>query len=280
MGKRSSPVVKSVARAANVLVSLCNGPARLTDISNRLNLSRATAYRMLKTLEASGLVIQDPVSNRYCLGYWIINIASDPLLAHQVLVTCIREEMEYLRELSGETVALHIRVGDLRFCLEEFESSQSLKFVSGKGLVAPLYIGSAGKVLLAALQEDELEMLLKNIELVPLTSHTMVDKGVLMEEVSKTRSQGYATSHAERVPGASAISIPIDNYVCPVALSVLGPAGRFTVKEMMSILGEMRKSASRVSKKMPQSIKKETRIKAGVTEETKALELSAFKSPV
>jgi DNA-binding IclR family transcriptional regulator len=172
------------------------------------------------------------------------------MIAHQSLIVSAYEEMKYLRDLSRETVVLHIRLGLERICLEELESLENIKYTAGKGFTAPLYTGSAGKVLLSELGDDELQLILKHLTLVRVGPNTITDKKVLLKELEKVRKQGYATSFRERLPEGASISVPIRGYVCPVALSVLGPGNRFSPKIMMEVLKEMKKSAAKVSAKL------------------------------
>ena len=44
-------------------------------------------------------------------------------------------------------------------------------------------------------------------------------------------TQSYASSPSKRIPNRASISVPIDNYVCPVALTVFGPEFSFVPNE-------------------------------------------------
>jgi DNA-binding IclR family transcriptional regulator len=246
----SSKTVNSITKGADILKILSDGTDRISDLSDRLSLSKGTAHRLLKSLETSGLVMQDPVTRRYYLGSLILNLASKPIIAHQNLIISAFGEMKYLRDLCRETVVLHIRIGLERICLEELQSLQNIKYTAGKGFVAPIYTGSAGKILLSELEDNELQLLMKNLRPVPMGPSTITDKRKLSEELEKAKRQGYATSFGERIPGSASISVPIKNYVCPVALSVLGPDNRFSLDVMMNFLGEMKGSASKISKRL------------------------------
>jgi DNA-binding IclR family transcriptional regulator len=158
--------------------------------------------------------------------------------------------MKSLRDFSGETVVLHVRIGLERICLEELKSLGNIIYTSGKGFVAPIYTGSAGKILLSELKDDAIQLLLRNIRLVSIGPNTITDKKVLLKELVKVRKQGYATSFGERVPGSASISVPIKNYSCPVALSVLGSDNRFSLNRMMNVLKKMKKSASDISRRL------------------------------
>jgi DNA-binding IclR family transcriptional regulator len=243
-------LVKSLGRVLDILMSLRDGAERLNDISSRLNMSKSTTHRLLKTLEYSHLVTQDPINRRYYLGPLVFSLSSNPNTTHQSLIVFTYDEMKRLRDLSGETVALEIRIAVERMILEELPSPQSLRHTLGKGTFRPLYTGAGGKVLLSELPKSELEIILNNIKLVPFTPSTITDREELMNEIKETRRRGYATSLGELIPYSSSIAVPINNYVCPVALSVFGPASRFS--NMEDILKEMKKAVAQISKRLPQ----------------------------
>lgn len=245
-----SKIVNSITKSADVLKILANGTDRVSDLSGRLGLSKGTIHRLLKSLEVSGLVMQDPITRRYYLGSLILKLASKPIIAHQNLIVSAFEEMKCLRDLCRETVVLHIRMGMERICLEELQSLENIRYTAGKGFVAPIYTGSAGKILLSELEESELQLLMEKVHLVPIGPNTIIDEKRFLEELGKAKRQGYSTSFGERIQGSASISVPIKNYICPVALSVLGPDNRFSLDVMMRFLKEIKNSASRISKKL------------------------------
>lgn len=245
---KNSPIVRSIVRVSDILKSLGDGAEMLTDISNRVTLSKTTTHRLLKTLEASGFVVQDPVTKRYYLGYMIVRLASSPTISHQRLIVYAFDEMKYLRDLSGETVVLQIKVGVERMVLEELPSNQHVRFTFGKGFVSPLYSGAGGKILFSQLPESERQIILNSTKLISTTTNKIIDKEALVNEVKKIRKEGYAVTFGETIEGSAGISVPIENYICPVALGIIGPADRFR-KKMMNSLKELKESADRISRK-------------------------------
>jgi DNA-binding IclR family transcriptional regulator len=243
-------IVNSITKGANILRSLSDGIDRVSDLSSKLDLKKSTVHRFLKSLEMSGLVMEDPVTRRYFLGPLILHLASRPIISHQNLTLCAFEEMRHLRDLSRETVVLHIRVGLERICLEELPSFENIRYTAGKGFVAPIYTGSAGKVLLAELEDKDLQVLMDNLRLDPIGPNTITNEKVLLKEIEKVRKQGYATSFGERIVGSASIAVPIRDYVCPVSLSVLGPDNRFNLKIMMDLLETMKGCSKRISQKL------------------------------
>jgi IclR family KDG regulon transcriptional repressor len=110
--------------------------------------------------------------------------------------------------------------------LYEIPSRHHLKVIEGDDPVGPVYVGATAKVLLSQLDDDQLSVVIKNININPVTEHSVTDKKVLISQAKEIRQRGYAISYGERIPGALCISAPIRNYFWPAALSVVGPESR------------------------------------------------------
>ena len=95
--------VNSIHRAASILDCLINNKNTVTDIANYCKLSKSTVHRLLKALEESDFVLQDPVKRRYYLGYLFTRLASNLQITHDRLITCAIEEMKYLSDIAEET---------------------------------------------------------------------------------------------------------------------------------------------------------------------------------
>jgi len=241
--------VNAILRGAEILRCVSEGIDRISDISKSTRMSKSTVHRLLKSLTASGLASQNEVTHRYYLGPLAHRLVSQPMIAHQNLIASAYEEMRQLMLVTRETVNLNIPIGTERMCLEEIESPENIKCVSGKGSIAPLYSGSAGKMLLAELSPEQLKIILKNLRFITLQKNTITNQNDLLMELEKVKKQGYATSFSERIAGAASISIPIRNYICPVALSIMGTENRFHDK-MMDFLQDLKESSARISRKL------------------------------
>jgi DNA-binding IclR family transcriptional regulator len=246
----TSKIVMSIMRAANILDCISRGHNKLSKIADFVGLSKGTTHRLLATLVKAGFIVQDPISLEYNLGPAILQLASDFFTAHGGLLNCALGEMERLKQLTGETVLLHARSGLNRVCIAQIESPHSLRYTNEIGFVAPLYVGGAGKVLLSQLKDEELQILLENINFLPITPETILDKNKLLAEIYKVREEGYATSFGERVQGSSCISVPLRNYIIPIALSILGPITRFKIDEKSDLLHEIQSSSQKISEKL------------------------------
>jgi IclR family acetate operon transcriptional repressor len=195
----------------------------VTEIAERLELTKSTVHRLLQVLLARGLVTQDPARRHYTLGYRVL------ALAHAVpgdasLRQICRPHMRWLQETTDETIDLFVVAGDVRICLDEIESSQMLRMSAGLGRTFPLGRGAAGKALL--LYEPEDGPLWRRVT--GLMSGERVEW--LRAELAAVRERGYARSAGETEPGSASIALPIrspDGSIA-AALSVAGPASRLT----------------------------------------------------
>jgi DNA-binding IclR family transcriptional regulator len=246
--------VNSILRASEILRCIADGTCRITRIASQTNLSNSTVHRLIKTLQAEGFVEQDPLTLKYTLGPMLITLTMNPLITHASLVSCAVPEMERLRQISGETVGLVIRLGLQRLQLEELPSERVLKYSVGKGFVEPVYLAASSKVLLAQLSFEDREKILEVIEKKGLLEKKGIRKVDLLKEVCQAKKNRYAVSFEEIVPGASSIAVPVNGYVVPVAICIFGPIERFDMKCMQKVLPDLKEASRNITKNIENSL--------------------------
>lgn len=219
----------------------------LTDVSARVDLSKSTTLRLLKTLGHGGLVVRDPLSKNYLLGPGCLRLGQGFVSGAGGFAAFARDPLRGLWTLTGETVALHVCLGRQRVCVDELPSAQAVRYVSEVGTTAPIHVGSAGRVLLAFRQEPDLTALLEGVFLTSTAQGTVTDEARYRKELQAVRRRGYAMSEAERVHGAAAVSVPVfgpDGVIA--SLSVLGPLGRFTHRKRLDAVEDLKRTASEI----------------------------------
>ena len=214
----------AVDRALAVLCTFSREQPELgvTEISERLHLTKSTVHRLLQALVVRGLVAQDPHKRQYALGYRVLALAQ-AVPGEATLRHICRPHMTWLQSVTGETVALYVVAGDVRMCLDEIESPQMLRMSAGIGRCFPLHRGAASKALLA-----------DGLEGVPTWRRAVArlapaEVALLEAEIARLRQRGYAESAGETVHGAASVAAPIygPGGQAVAALSVAGPAARF-----------------------------------------------------
>jgi DNA-binding IclR family transcriptional regulator len=218
--------VQAVERSVDVLHALRAGPRTLTEVARETGLTKATTFRLLASLAHRSVVIKDPTSNRYQAGPGLLKVAEGAASEWAWAADLLRPSLTELRDGTEETVALHVRIGLDRICIEEIPSRQAIRYSAEVGLQVPLSVGSAGKVLLAAEPAKDRERILARLRLARLTDRTITDAEHLQKVVEAVSLQGWAESAGERVIGAAAVSVAIRGPSLLLALSVLAPEFR------------------------------------------------------
>ncbi len=230
-GVSDGQTVTAIERAADVLTLFANSDSPtlgVTEIAQRLDLSKAVVHRILASLRRKAYVEVDEATRRYSLGPAALSLGLSYLQRLDVQALA-RPVMQSLSDATEETATLSIRSGDHRTYVDQVTPSREVKMTVQLGRPFPLHTGASSKAFLAFLPDDEREAYLHNGDLERLTEHTLTDRRRLREAVNRIREQGYATSTGERQVGASSVAAPIfDHEGHPIAvMSVCGPAERF-----------------------------------------------------
>jgi DNA-binding IclR family transcriptional regulator len=215
-GKDENASIETVDRAARILLALAasSRQSTLVEIAARTRLSKPTAFRILATLVADGFAVQNEQTAAYALGVAPLQLASAVLRDFPIRDTA-RPVMQAISDRLHETVVLSIRQGDFRFNIDSVEAMNAIGQTQQIGIGIPLYAGAASRVLLAGLDEREIEAYLGRTALVAYSDTTLVEPDRLRAEIGRIHSEGYAISSAEFTPGGHA-----------VACAIKGPDGR------------------------------------------------------
>jgi DNA-binding IclR family transcriptional regulator len=252
---KEQDLVKSVARAIDILLALEQGAQSLGKVAERTELSKATAHRLLASLAHGQLVIQDPATGDYMLGPGCFGIADAVIRGFGGVGVIAQPVLENLRDATRETIALHVRAGTQRVCVGQLASPQPVHFAARVGAANPLHTGSMGKLLLAFSAERERSEILERMTLDRVTETTITDANLLEKELEQIRRRGYAKSRGEQVVGGAAMSAPIfgsDKRIL-AALSILGPEARLTEAKMREFRPLLVMAAQRITDRLAAS---------------------------
>jgi DNA-binding IclR family transcriptional regulator len=207
----------------------------LTEVAQRTGLTLSTAHRMVKALQRSKFLVHDQATGRYSLGPTIMSLARVVLQRgdQDELVVAAMPHLERMRAGTGETVGLHVAMGQSRICLAELVSREPIRAATGVGRVFDLPAGAPGWVLVAW-SAERLQMALdRSSEL-----GTRLNKPKVMRTVEVVRKAGYAITVGETITGASAIAFPLfgPHGEVNACINVTGPSTRWTRQRMMDAL--------------------------------------------
>jgi DNA-binding IclR family transcriptional regulator len=201
----------------------------LTEIREATGLPVSTTQRLVTNMVAQGLLDRD--DDRYRIGlrmaYWAAP-AVRGIRAVDVVTPLLRE----LRDETGETASLFRSEEDYRVCIAVEETHHELRQDSYVGKVAPLTVGSAGRVLLA--WDDALRSEVLARPLPHFAPGTITDARELSAVLTTTRASGHAITHNDRVDGLAGVAAPVfgPGGEVRMAISVSGPVARITSPEL------------------------------------------------
>ena len=229
--------VQSVQRAISLLDAIATAaPAGRTaaELALACGINRATAWRLLATLEDQALVTRDPATNRYQIGYTVARLAAASGVSG--LVRRAHHVLERVCAQTGEAASLALARRSELVYVDEVTPSAVLT-VNWLARPVPLHATSTGKAWLAWLPESDARQVLGSA-LEGFTDATVTDVGRLFAEFAQIRQLGYATSAGELEPALFGVSAPVLAAGSdPVAVfSIWGPSGRVP-RERLEALG-------------------------------------------
>jgi DNA-binding IclR family transcriptional regulator len=215
--------IQSVDRAARILKALAGGPRRLgvSELAERLGMTRPTVHGLLQTLQAHGFVEQDRESDKYQLGAGLLQLGNSYLDLNELRGRSI----VHAERLAGQTQAA-VRVGVLHgrsvVVVHHVFRPDTTFQVLEVGAQLPVHASALGKAILAYANDEVIDDL--EAEPLPrLTARTLTPKA-LRDELAEVRERGFARERDEAVLGESSVAAPIFDHA-GLAVGSIGIVG-------------------------------------------------------
>ena len=240
------------------LLSEHPGGLPLTSLSASLDLPQSAAHRLLAMLTQRGWVRQDEATGRYLPTLAIAAIGLRLLSSLNIPNVC-QPSLDRLAGRTGELVRLSaVEGGRLLWIAKAQGSRSSLRYDPITGRDVPLHVTAMGKAWLATLPENEA------IGLVAgrgyggdlIGPNAIRDEAALRTELKVTKARGYGLVREEAEPGVSAVAMVVRDGAQPgarpvAALSVAGPAFRFSEERLEGFVPVLREAAQELSRIWP-----------------------------
>ncbi len=227
--KKITTSIQVLDRATTLLDSLAQYDAAvsLKIIAADSGLHPSTAFRILASLTAHGLVGRDPAGH-YHLGIRLLSWG-ERVRSRIDLRSEARPVMEWLRDQIGETVNLTIREGDNVVYVERVIAKRVMRVEQVIGSRAPLHVTAVGKLMLGDLGEEAIHAYAGRTGLPEYTQNTLTDEASLLREIKCAMLDGYAFDNEEAELGVGCIGVVIRDSMGVVAagLSISAPIERW-----------------------------------------------------
>lgn len=243
--------VQAMEVGMGVLRAMVNGQRSmaLKDIAAAADMPAPKVHRYLVSLIRAGLVEQDPVTSRYDLGPFAMNIG---LVAIDRMdrVRLGLQAIAALRDQINETTALAVW-GDAGPVIVRWERPRrpiTVNVVTGTTL-DPL-TSASGRVFMAWLPESVSARLIKRRLREPdLPAELQTPEGV-QQMLQRVRDDGFAgVSDYHLVPGVEALAAPVFNFKNEISLALLvvGVKGLFDMSAQGAVVRQLRQAAADLS---------------------------------
>lgn len=240
---------KALVKGITILNAIAAKPEgmSLADVTAAVDVTKATAHRLLATLLDSGLV--RPLGDgRYGLG-------AQCLVLGQAFVEAIdlrREALVPMRELvgaTGETAHLGILTGEQIVYIEKLDSPHAVRMYSRVGATNPAATTSLGKAILA-FSPAAVQDAVYDAGIPRRTANTITDPQEARRVLAAVRERGYSIDDVENEDGIRCVAAPILDHdgLAVGGISISGPDQRVTMARVPELGGAVRDTAEGISR--------------------------------
>jgi len=248
---RETDFVSGFARGLKVIEAFGETTPRLAiaDVARATGLDRATARRCLLTLAELGYADYD--GKFFALTPKILRLGHAYLSATP-LPHIVQPFLDRLSEEVHQSASASVLDGTEIVYIARASQKRVMSINLMPGSRLPAYCASMGRVLLAALPDDEARSLLDQSVIRPFTPLTRTDPAALIEELAHVRREGYAVIDQELELGLCSLAVPLMNDRGRViaALNIGAPSASVPAAEMAARYLEPLRAVARALRPM------------------------------
>jgi IclR family KDG regulon transcriptional repressor len=215
--------VRSVQLAIDILeaVAFSSEELGVTQIADRVGVTKGSVHRHLHTLVERGYLAQNPATSRYTIG------PKSRLLARLApdtdLVQLAEGPMHELRDTLGHTVVLSEMTSRGALVVAKLSSTSPIEIGVRSGSELSFHASAQGKVMLAfSPRPFQTRILARPLE--AFTDNTIASVTRIEKDLLDILKRGYASAPEEAMLGINAVAAPIfDSHdACIAALAIVG----------------------------------------------------------
>lgn len=244
--------MKTAVRAVQLLkqFTIDEPEMGVIDLSHRLNMDRASVHRLLQSLCQEGMMQRNERTRRYSLGPAISEIAA-VRTGWPGVVEVAEKHLDRLRDRTGEGAALSRTDGSSAICLTMVECRNTIRVVYKIGERIPLHCSASGLILLAHLESDKRDAILKG-PLTRFTSNTVTSGDALQKLCRLVHEEDAAYTADTYLEGVRSVAAPVRDaqgrVIAAIAISV--PSVRLSDAAVAPLTLEVRRCAVDISEEL------------------------------
>lgn len=222
----------------------------ISELSLRLGLAKSTVFRLVKTLRDNHIIEQNKRTQKYHLGIAAFELGFT--IYHESQLRMIA--MPFLEKLVNSVrKTVHLGVYDLGgvvYLSKIAPENDHQGTISKIGKRVPSYCTSAGKVLLAYQDQDEIERVMQDLVVFTPRTVTSIDK--LVEQLEEIKQKGYVVSREEMKEGITSVAVPVfnDSKEVIASISLAGNNNHFYPSQVNKYVEEMKMYSRLITEQM------------------------------
>jgi IclR family pca regulon transcriptional regulator len=245
---RATDFVESLDRGLRLLQVFGETPAPMTlsEVARAADLPRATARRILFTLQHGGFVSGD--GKLFALTPHVLTLAASYLRSSQV-VSVLQPVLDHVASEAQEISSLAVLDGDGVVFIARGSPARVFSAGIDIGYRLPAFCTSVGRAMLGKYNDAELAKRLPVMRREALTPQTVTNPKQLVATISADRERGYSLVDREAEPHFRSISVPVRRYdgAIVAAINMGAHVDRVSTKQMVArFLPLLREGAERV----------------------------------
>ena len=242
--------IQSLGRAFAILEEIARhrDGIGLAELSKMVGLHNSTAFHLAKTLVSLGYIRQERDSKRYRIGLPLFALAASALDEIE-MVNIATPILEQLSRDTGESGHFAVRMGDAVVVIARTSGSGAFQLTDRVGVVRPAHCTALGKVILAALDEDQIKRFLQRVELKPSTKKSITEVPALLREIADVKRTGVAYDQGEFNLEVRCIAVPTKDFTGQTigAIGISGPIWRESSQALLTKTKAVQAAGARLS---------------------------------
>ncbi len=232
---RATDFVESLDRGLRLLQVFGEhtAPMTLSEVAGAAALPRATARRILFTLQHAGYVSSD--GKLFALTPHVLTLAGHYLRSNQ-LVAVLQPVLDDISTQAGEISSLAVLDVDEVVFIARASPARIFSGGVDIGYRLPAFCTAVGRAMLARLGDAELKERIGAMRREPLTPQTVTDPKRLLAAIAADRKQGYSLVDREAEPHFRSIAVPVQRYdgAIVAAINIGAHVDRISTGEMVA----------------------------------------------
>ena len=217
--------VERALDALELLAAAGQDGLTLTELAQKIAVSKSSAFALLQTLMARGFVADSGtrLSRRYRLGMALAKLG-DAAESQSPLISLAVPVMQSVTDATGLTTRLVTPDGPFAIVTARIDAPGTVRFASYLGQREYPHCTSAGKALLSTLPPEQARALAVEAGMPPRTGRTITDPDDLLRDLELSAVRGYTIDDEEDSDGVFCVGAVIYDRSgdCVAAISGTG----------------------------------------------------------